>query len=148
MNIFKQIITKSPKETKNIGKVLSRCLRKGDIVYLKGDLGSGKTTFFQGVALGFGVKGPVRSSSFIIVNEYILKKAKIYHMDLYRLSGIDIFDTGFYEYFDGHSICFIEWPENMQGKHISANYEVTLKWLDEGRRKIRIIKKANKSCMS
>ncbi|MCX5781659.1 MAG: tRNA (adenosine(37)-N6)-threonylcarbamoyltransferase complex ATPase subunit type 1 TsaE [Elusimicrobia bacterium] len=66
----KTLITESPDETVSLGMDFSRVLKSGDIVFLKGELGSGKTTFVKGVAKGLGIKKIVRSSSFILVSEY------------------------------------------------------------------------------
>ena len=86
----KIIITNSPENTRKFGKALSKQLKPGDVVCLKGELGSGKTTLTQGIAHGLGIKGFVRSSSFVIVNEYKSSKAKLYHIDLYRLGNTDM----------------------------------------------------------
>lgn len=66
------IISKSPKETRSIGKSLGNVLRAKDIICLYGDLGSGKTCLTQGIAQGLGILGEeyVRSSTFVLFNEY------------------------------------------------------------------------------
>ncbi|MCL2485582.1 MAG: tRNA (adenosine(37)-N6)-threonylcarbamoyltransferase complex ATPase subunit type 1 TsaE [Endomicrobia bacterium] len=113
-NVF---ITKSAEETRKLGESFASLLGKGDIVFLKGDLGSGKTTFTQGVVNAFGNKGFARSSSFTLVNEYETGKdgLKLFHMDLYRLAPSDIWSIGIEEYVYGGNISLIEWAERLTG---------------------------------
>lgn len=82
------VITSSPSETASLGAGLGKTLSPGDLVCLEGDLGSGKTTFVQGLALGWGSTDRVTSPTFVLVNEYRrTDEARLYHMDAYRLSG-------------------------------------------------------------
>ncbi|MDR1695301.1 MAG: tRNA (adenosine(37)-N6)-threonylcarbamoyltransferase complex ATPase subunit type 1 TsaE [Endomicrobium sp.] len=113
-NIF---ITKSADETRELGRLFASFLKKGDIVFLKGDLGSGKTTFTQGVVKAFGNKGYARSSSFALVNEYETGNdgVKLFHMDLYRLEPSDIWSIGIEEYVYGENISLIEWADRLTG---------------------------------
>ena len=80
MNLI--IITKSPEETKNLGKEVSKFAKPGDLLAFYGDLGAGKTCFIQGISRGLEVKDYVTSPSFTIVNEY-QGKIPIYHFDLF-----------------------------------------------------------------
>ena len=86
------------------------------ICLLKGDLGSGKTTLVKNLLDKLKSKAEVSSPTFSIINEYeLLNGEVIYHMDLYRLKTTDeIIDLGFMEYLDSGSICFIEWPEQIE----------------------------------
>jgi tRNA threonylcarbamoyladenosine biosynthesis protein TsaE len=82
------VITSSPAETRSLGAGLGKTLSPGDLVCLEGDLGSGKTTFVQGLALGWGSTDRVTSPTFVLVNEYRRTDgSRLYHMDAYRLSG-------------------------------------------------------------
>ncbi len=82
------VITSSPSETRSLGADLGKTLSPGDLVCLEGDLGSGKTTFVQGLALGWGSTDRVTSPTFVIVNEYRRTDgSRLYHMDAYRLNG-------------------------------------------------------------
>lgn len=89
----------------------------GDVIGLKGDLGTGKTQFVKGICSYFKVNEIVNSPTFIIVNEYKGFKEKdeeilIHHFDLYRLKSIEELETiGFGEYLSNDSICLIEWCE-------------------------------------
>ncbi|OGC07769.1 tRNA (adenosine(37)-N6)-threonylcarbamoyltransferase complex ATPase subunit type 1 TsaE [candidate division WOR-1 bacterium RIFOXYA2_FULL_36_21] len=106
-------ITNSPKETVKLGIKIGKQLKPNDIIALEGDLGSGKTTLSQGIALGTGLKDYISSPTFTIINEYE-NKIPLYHIDLYRLdAGTDIKDLGIEEYFHKDGICLIEWAEKL-----------------------------------
>jgi tRNA threonylcarbamoyladenosine biosynthesis protein TsaE len=112
------MVSRNENETRALGERLGKMLRPGDFVALYGDLGSGKTRFAQGVALGMGVAPDVRvtSPTYTILNEY-MGDYPLYHFDLYRLEGdSDIFELGFGEYFGGNGVCLVEWPERMSGE--------------------------------
>lgn len=102
---------KDEKETIDIGKHFGKCLKKGDVVCLVGDLGAGKTTFTKGIALALNsVYEPV-SPTFNIVNEY-MGDITIYHFDLYRLlSTDDLYSIDIDSYLFSDGICVIEWPQ-------------------------------------
>ncbi|MDR3113026.1 MAG: tRNA (adenosine(37)-N6)-threonylcarbamoyltransferase complex ATPase subunit type 1 TsaE [Endomicrobium sp.] len=138
-NIF---ISKTPGQTRRLGAKFAALLKRGDIVFLKGDLGSGKTTFTQGVARAFGNKGFARSSSFMLVNEY--KGGKIsetlFHLDLYRLKPASVWDMGIEEYLYGQNVSLIEWPDRILGGQNDNNWNVELETAAGGDRKITIEK--------
>ena len=79
-----------------------------------GQMGAGKTTFIKTLCASLGVKEPVTSPTFSIVNEYNGSNAKMYHFDFYRLKKQDeALDMGYEEYFYSNQYCFIEWPEKI-----------------------------------
>ena len=84
------LISKSPTETFRIGRILGEGLTGGDCVALTGELGAGKTCLTQGIADGLGVPDGyvVTSPTFTLINEYPGRKTSLYHLDVYRLSGI------------------------------------------------------------
>src|SRR5208283_4359336 len=120
------LISNSEEETKLCAQRFAKQLKVGDIVFLKGDLGAGKTTFVKGLAQAFKVASKkVNSPTFVLMN-YYKGKLPIYHFDLYRLENSktvaeqeigDIFD----EYFYGEGISLIEWPEYL-GDHKPEQY--------------------------
>ncbi len=133
-----ELISSSEKETVSIGEGLSRLLKPGDIVALVGDLGSGKTYFTKGIAMGFGISPDiVTSPSFTLVNEYE-GKIKLFHIDAYRLEKEDFLLTGLDEYFYEDGITVMEWadkwPELLPEDTIWVEFEI----LDENKRKITI----------
>lgn len=83
------------------------------VVLLKGELGSGKTTFVKALCQELGVMDPVSSPTFSLVQEYRSpSRGPVYHMDLYRLIlPSDLEQIGFAEYLDSGNICLIEWPD-------------------------------------
>ena len=127
MNV--KIMSASPEKTKKIGSKFAWLLDPGDVIFLLGELGGGKTTFISGVAEGLKAKGNVSSPSFTLINIYDYKKnntqLNLVHCDLYRVSGFkDIPDIGIEEYiYDGKSIVFIEWGDFLKEK-ISKDYLV------------------------
>ena len=104
-----EFISKSAEETENIAAAFASRLVGGDVVLLYGDLGAGKTTFTKGIARALGVKDVVTSPTFTIVKEYEGDTLRLFHMDMYRLSG-DITELGLEEYFDRKDgVSVIEW---------------------------------------
>ena len=86
-----QVICNSVQETKNFASRLSKKFQTGQVIALNGDLGSGKTTFSQGVAQGLGIKQHVGSPTFKLVSEYVGAVLSLYHVDCYRLNNTDEF---------------------------------------------------------
>ena len=86
-----EIECNSVKETQKFASEFSKTIEMGSIISLNGDLGAGKTTFAQGFALGLGVKQHVGSPTFKLVSEYYGENMKLFHVDCYRLSGIEDF---------------------------------------------------------
>src|SRR3989304_6681375 len=85
-----EFITKSSSETKKLGKTFAANLVGGEVLALTGNLGSGKTTFIQGLAEGLGVSTRVISPTFILLRKYSLGEMSFYHVDLYRLeTGVE-----------------------------------------------------------
>ena len=108
---MEKYITNNENETIEFAYNFARNLKKGDIIILSGELGSGKTKFVQGVLKYFNLEDEISSPTFTIVNEYIAENMNIYHFDLYRLEDIDEFYAiGGEEYFS-KGICIIEWGE-------------------------------------
>jgi len=131
--------TNSPEETKELGRRVGSSLKRGDVVALLGNLGSGKTVFVQGIAEGLGIKGHVRSPSFTIVNEYH-GNIPLYHIDLYRLGNPDeLTAIGIEDYFYTDGVTVIEWAETaldlLPPKYILIKFSCT----DENIRRIEIL---------
>lgn len=106
----------SEQETHQLAADFAKNLRGGDIVFLSGDLGSGKTTFVRGVAQAFGFHDPVRSPSFTIVNRYPISHGdikQILHVDFYRIDDPSEIAPLALEEELGRpdTVAFIEWPE-------------------------------------
>ena len=108
-------LTNSPGETEKLGEALAQRLRPGDVVAYRGDLGAGKTAFTRGLAKGLGVREPVTSPTYTIVNEYTSGRMPLFHFDMYRLhSADDLFDIGWEDYLERGGVCAVEWSENVE----------------------------------
>lgn len=105
----------SPEQTRRIGVQLGKTMRAGDVICLQGDLGAGKTTFVQGVALGWGSQDAVSSPTFILVNVYRRGDgSRLFHMDAYRLdSAMEAEELDLETMLDQGAL-LIEWPERIQ----------------------------------
>jgi tRNA threonylcarbamoyladenosine biosynthesis protein TsaE len=103
-------------DTLALGADLARVLEPGLVVYLRGDLGAGKTTLVRGVLRGLGYTARVKSPTFTLVEVYEFSSLYLYHFDFYRFEHTDeLADAGFREYFGEASLCLIEWPEKAPG---------------------------------
>ena len=103
------IETHRPEETQQVGRIIGEQARPGDVYLLTGPLGAGKTCLTQGIALGLGVPGHVRSPTFVLMTRY-QGRLTLHHMDLYRIGGpLEAWDLGLDEYLSGDGVCVIEW---------------------------------------
>lgn len=131
-------VTSSDQETIRLGRRLGNVLSKGDVVGLAGELGSGKTWFAKGLALGLGIGTDmvVTSPSFTLVNEYE-GEHPFYHMDLYRLDSLsDVQSIGLEEYLNDESIVAIEWADRWPEILPEGAVTVKLVIIDDHRREI------------
>ena len=109
-------------ETIEYAKKLGRSLKGGEVIAYFGGLGMGKTTFTSGLCEGYGINAEVSSPTFALVNEYGTGNKKIYHFDMYRISGFeDLCSTGFFDYLDTNAVLAIEWSENIENA-LPENY--------------------------
>lgn len=131
------VITSSPEQTWEIGRLLGKLLDAGDTVCLYGDLGAGKTNFAYGIARGLDVREQyITSPTFTFVNEY-QGRVPLYHMDLYRLRGTDELENiGFDEYVESDGVTVIEWAERAEDELPAENLRVYLSSLDEKSREL------------
>ena len=125
-----------PAETVALGASWASGLRAGDVLALYGPLGAGKTVLVRGLAQGLGVRGPVRSPTFTLINEY-RGPLPLYHVDLYRLDDpLDWEDIGLYDILDSGDVIAIEWAEKMPARDLAEHLSVAFKILDDSRRKL------------
>jgi tRNA threonylcarbamoyladenosine biosynthesis protein TsaE len=103
--------SRGPEQTRELGARLGRAAMAGDRFLLEGPFGAGKTTFVQGLAHGLDVQTPVSSPSFVIETQHHGRLA-LFHIDLYRLTGIErnLLEGLEEDLFDG-GVSAVEWPE-------------------------------------
>ena len=135
----------SLEDTKKLGQELAKEIlkRKGEaafVVFLDGDLGTGKTTLVKEIIFALGVKEKVKSPTFTIIEPYELNNENIYHVDLYRIiDPTELEIIGLREYLnESNAIIFIEWPEKSYGYLKKFDLKISLKHLSENERKCRI----------
>ena|SRR3990167_2349158 len=91
---------------------VAKAIKNGAIIFLKGSLGAGKTTFVRGVLRAFGFHGKVKSPTYALLEPYEIDQHKIFHFDFYRINSPKELDfIGVEEYFLPAFICLVEWPE-------------------------------------
>jgi tRNA threonylcarbamoyladenosine biosynthesis protein TsaE len=120
--------------TRGRGARLAECVEPGMRFYFRGELGSGKSTLIRGLLRGLGVKTPVKSPTYTLVELYVVSSLNLYHFDFYRfLSPHELADAGLADYFDGEGICLVEWPERAGGALPEPDLEFTLSYSGAGR---------------
>jgi tRNA threonylcarbamoyladenosine biosynthesis protein TsaE len=120
-------VTNSAEETFFCGYKLGTILKPGDVVFLDGGLGAGKTVFTGGIAKALGIEGYITSPTFTIVNEY-RGTYPLFHFDAYRIENPEeMFEIGFDEYLESDGIVVVEWAEQIKdiipGEHIYVKIE-------------------------
>ena len=131
--------TASPEEPDALGAGLAACLKPGDVVAYFGDLGAGKTAFTRGLARGLGIRQPVTSPTYTLVNEYLDGKMPLFHFDMYRLgSANELYGIGWDEYLDRGAVCAVEGSENVQDAFTGGEVTVRFEKTGENERRITI----------
>jgi tRNA threonylcarbamoyladenosine biosynthesis protein TsaE len=109
---FLAVRTRSAAETTSLGRYIGDLLKPGEILLLVGELGSGKTTFVQGLATGLGVDRRPRSPTFTMVHQYNGGKYPLVHVDLYRCdSSSEVLTLGLEELIEPPAVAAVEWGE-------------------------------------
>jgi len=121
-----------------LGAALARVLQPGLIVHLHGELGAGKTSLTRALLHAAGYQGRVKSPTYTLVEPYAVRlngvAVAVLHFDLYRMNNPQEFiDAGLREYFDGSSICIVEWPEQAGDLLPAPDIAVFLKIAGQGR---------------
>jgi len=103
--------------TERLGAALGCLLPRGSNILLVGDLGTGKTTLVQSIGRGLGITDPIASPTFTLINEYLEGRIPLYHLDLYRLDGVEIEALNLESYWEGvevePGIVAIEWADKL-----------------------------------
>jgi tRNA threonylcarbamoyladenosine biosynthesis protein TsaE len=135
----RSVQTTGPAETEALGAELASTLQDGDLVLVRGELGSGKTTLVRGAARALGVEGPVTSPTFSIGHRYRAPASAVTHLDLYRLAGLEHEDPDLLaDYLGPGRIAFVEWPEEGVPELQGARLIVTLSHDGGDRRRVEV----------
>ena len=127
-----RIESNSAEDTFALGKQCGQKAAAGQVYCLYGDLGVGKTVFTQGFAAGLGIKGPVSSPTFTILQVYDEGRLPFYHFDVYRIGDVEEMDEiGYEDYIYGDGVSLIEWanlieeilPQDYQEVQIEKDLE-------------------------
>lgn len=132
------VVSHSLSQTRELGALLGQVLEGDATICLEGELGAGKTSLVQGMGQAYGVREPITSPTFTLVNEYMGKDEILYHVDLYRLDTVEeMAAAGFEGYFYSDGICVIEWAEKARDILPPECLHITLKHVSEEERSIR-----------
>jgi tRNA threonylcarbamoyladenosine biosynthesis protein TsaE len=120
-----------------LGAALAEVLAPGLTIYLRGELGAGKTTLARGVLRALGHQGPVKSPTYTLVELYELSRLHLHHFDFYRFHDPrEWIDAGFRESFNGRTVSLVEWPEKAAGWLPPADIEIVLESSGDGRKAV------------
>jgi len=137
--VVRRVETNGPGETESLGAQLAGDLRAGDVVLVRGELGSGKTTLVRGAARALGVSGPVTSPTFSIGHRYHARDVLVTHLDLYRLGGLQEEEPELLaDYLGSGRIAFVEWPPESERELDGARLTITLSHAGGERRRVEV----------
>lgn len=117
-----------------LGALLAGATRRPAVIFLRGELGTGKTTFAGAYLRALGHAGAVKSPTYTLVEPYDVGGRAVYHFDLYRLNDPEELEfLGVRDYLQGRGVCLVEWPERGAGLLPAADVDIHLQVADEGR---------------
>lgn len=125
-----RVRTLTPEETESLGARLAQARTAAagalTVVYLRGGLGAGKTTFARGYARASGVSGLLRSPTYTLLEVYPMIDGTLVHVDLYRLLSAGELDSlGLRDFLLPSHVCLIEWPEHGESRLPAADLSVS-----------------------
>ena len=136
---LKQVFTCEAQLTAFAAKI-AMILVSGDVVYLRGELGTGKTTFARAIIQQMGRVDSVTSPTFTLIETYDLNEVLVAHLDLYRIeSEAEMEGVGLRDYLDGDWICLIEWPDRAPGMLPDPDLTVDLAYEENGRSAVLVV---------
>lgn len=117
-----------------LGAQLAAGLSPGTLVFLRGALGTGKTTLVAGVLRALGHTGAVKSPTFTLVEPYVFSRFPVYHFDFYRLNDPEELEfLGLRDYLKGEGVCLVEWPERGAGFLPTPDVDVFIQRINDVR---------------
>lgn len=114
------LVLPSAAATQALAALVGQMAEPGLVILLQGDLGSGKTTFVQGLGRGLGIPEPIDSPTFVLLQEYYSGRIPLFHCDLYRLDAASPEDLGLEELWSERGITVVEWPQHLS--HLPPTY--------------------------
>jgi len=115
-------------DTERVGNLIAAALPFPACVYLRGDLGAGKTTLCKSIIRGLGYEGSVTSPTYNLIQEYPVAKGMVYHLDLYRLQEPDELEyLALADIFSNESVLLVEWPDKGVGRLPKATHTVIIR---------------------
>ena len=125
---MKRLSIDSEDQLHEVAEALLDSLDGRTVVALRGEMGAGRTTLVRAVAEQLGASDQVTSPTFALVNQYEgAEGERIFHFDFYRIEDErEAFDLGYEEYFYSGDLCFVEWPEKIEGLMPDAVMEVRI----------------------
>lgn len=134
-----EVISRSPEQTRRVGMRLGELLQHGDVIGLEGELGSGKTTFVQGLASGWGSLDPVSSPSYVLVNVYRrLDEGKLFHLDAYRLEDAQEAENLDILAMIDEGPLVVEWADRIKEALPEQHLWITMRWIAEEQRDFKV----------
>ena len=132
---MKRIEIDSLSELERVAEEILSSIGERRVVLLRGGMGAGKTTLVSRIASKLGTEDTVTSPTFALVNQYEGREGTIYHFDFYRINRVEeVFDLGYEEYFYSGELCFVEWPEMVEGLLPEDAMEVRITVGDDDKR--------------
>ena len=132
---MKRIEIDSLSELERVAEEILSSIGERRVVLLRGGMGAGKTTLVSRIAAQLGAEDTVTSPTFALVNQYEGREGTIYHFDFYRINRVEeVFDLGYEEYFYSGELCFVEWPEMVEGLLPEDAMEVRITVGDDDKR--------------
>lgn len=118
-------------KTLSLGAALASVCAQGCVIYLHGYVGSGKSVLCKGFLHALGHIGYIKSPTYTLIESYILTHWHVCHFDFYRVISLEELEyMGIRDYFDGHTICLIEWPKKGIGILPKEDISVTINYHD------------------
>jgi tRNA threonylcarbamoyladenosine biosynthesis protein TsaE len=159
-NLTLDIISHSAAQTQRLGMRLGEIVQGGELILLSGQLGTGKTTFTQGLAQGLEITEHINSPTFTLLKEYAGRprpaagsstQARVgpalYHFDLYRLDNPEeIFDLGFEDYFYSDGVCVVEWADKADLYWPDDHLRIGMKMMSETKRGLLFVATGTRYC--
>ena len=130
-----QLSVASAADMEQVGRRAATGVRGGQLVFLQGELGAGKTTWVRGLLRGLGYQGAVKSPTYTLLETYALERCNVYHFDLYRLNDPEELEQlAFRDYLDGRGVCLVEWPERGMDRLPEPDCLIVIEYDNGGRR--------------